>query len=58
MSFKPQTLASVRSYFFREALEQRESRIVGRYETLDDFRPYWLEANVKAKQWLRMANKR
>ena len=58
MTFKPQTLASVRSYYFRELLIERPLHITGRYETLADFRPYWEEANVKAKEMLRRMSNR
>ena len=54
MTFKPQTLASVRSAYFRELLAERA---LENYE-LADFRSLWRKADVKAKEMLRrMANR-
>jgi hypothetical protein len=50
--------ASVRSAYFRELLDARETTITGRYETLADFRDLWREAGAKAHEWRRRATNR
>ena len=47
--------ASVRSYFFREAVYDCEPHLAGRFERVSDFRPLWRKADAKAREWRRRA---
>lgn len=57
MSVPLRSLASVRSYYFREHLAGVYPSALERYR-LDDFRGYWREANCQAREWLRQATNR
>ena len=50
MSVPLRSIASVRSYYFRQELAGLHPCALERY-TLADFRPYWREANCKAITW-------
>ncbi len=57
MSVPLRSLASARSYFFREHLAGVHPAALERY-TLADFRPYWREAVCQALVWRqRVANR-
>ncbi len=57
MSAPLRSLASARSYYFREELAGIHAKALERY-TLADFRPYWREAHCKALVWRQRATNR
>jgi hypothetical protein len=53
MAVSIRSLASVKSYYFRQACEERRERL-DRLE-LADFRDFWRKAHAQALEWRRAA---
>ena len=54
MSAPLRSHASVRSYYFREAVAERSSALLEIYD-LSDYRRLWRQAHFKALDWRRRA---